>query len=255
MNGFADGLLLDLSIILAAIAVGSFIKGVTGSGLPQIAIPVMAVFLGVERAVVIMAIPSIVTNTWLIWRFRSSLRLSRDLPLLVIAGTIGAVVGTYGLETLDPAILALVLAAMIIFYLVVLGTNIDLHIPASRSRVVSGPVGLVAGAMQGATGMSGPLLTTYLHAYRLPKPVYVVSLVTLFQVYAVVQAVTLARLGLYSGTRFAESLFALVPIMLIMPLGARYADRLSQKAFDRWILLLLAASASKLLWDGVTGLW
>jgi hypothetical protein len=57
VSGVEGGVLLELGIILVAIALGSFVKGVTGSGLPQIAIPVMAIFLGVERAVVLMAIP------------------------------------------------------------------------------------------------------------------------------------------------------------------------------------------------------
>ena len=39
---------LDLVVIVAAIAIGAFVKGATGGGLPQIAIPVMAAFLGVE---------------------------------------------------------------------------------------------------------------------------------------------------------------------------------------------------------------
>ena len=60
-----------LVVIVTAIALGSLIKGVTGSGLPQIAIPVMAIFIGVEHSVVVMAIPGMVSNAWLIWRFRA----------------------------------------------------------------------------------------------------------------------------------------------------------------------------------------
>ena len=41
---------LDLVVIVAALAIGAFVKGATGGGLPQIAIPVMAAFLGVERS-------------------------------------------------------------------------------------------------------------------------------------------------------------------------------------------------------------
>ena len=63
MNGTSP---LDLVVIVIAIAVGAFIKGATGGGLPQVAIPVMAPFLGVEHAVVLMAIPGIVSNAWLV---------------------------------------------------------------------------------------------------------------------------------------------------------------------------------------------
>ncbi len=245
---------LELAIILVAIGLGSFIKGVTGSGLPQIAIPVMATFLGVERAVVIMAIPGVVTNTWLLWRYRSYLRATRDLPVLLVTGIIGAVVGTIGLQRLNAAVLSLVLAASIVLYLVVFLGKSDFEVTPAVSRYTSPPVGVVAGVLQGATGMSGPVLTTYLHGFRMDKAIFVVSLVTLFQVFAVTQVVTLFRVGLYTEGRIVESFVALIPIMVIMPIGARLADRLSPRTFDRWILLLLVGTVGKLLYDGFTGI-
>ena len=60
---------MDLVVIVVAIGVGAFVKGVTGTGLPQIAIPVMAAVIGVERAVIIMAIPGILSNGW--WSART----------------------------------------------------------------------------------------------------------------------------------------------------------------------------------------
>lgn len=255
MSGIDRTLVLEFTVILVAIGVGSFVKGVTGSGLPQIAIPVMAVFLGVERAVVLMAIPGVVTNSWLLWRYRGQLRATRDLPILIATGTVGAIAGTYGLDVFDPAILALILAAITVVYIAMVTSSLEVHLKPEHSRLTSGPVGLAAGALQGATGISGPLLIAYIHAYRLPKAVYVVSLATLFQVYAVVQVMMLWQVGLYTGGRLVESLLSLLPMMLILPLGARYASRISQQAFDRWVLALLAATAGKLLWDGVTGLW
>lgn len=255
MSALTGSLAFELAVILVAIGLGSFIKGVTGSGLPQIAIPVMATFLGVERAVVIMALPGVVTNTWLLWRYRSHLRATRDLPVLLVTGITGAVLGTIGLQRANAAVLSLVLAAAIGLYLAVFLSKSQFAVTPGVSRYASPPVGLVAGVLQGATGMSGPVLTTYLHGFRMPKQVFVVSLVTLFQVFAVTQMVTLFRVGLYSGSRLAESVIALVPMMFIMPLGARMADRLSAQGFERWILVLLIGTAGKLFYDGTTGLF
>jgi hypothetical protein len=76
----------SLAVIVTAMAVGAVVKGVTGSGLPTIAIPVMAGFLGVERAVVVMAIPTVVTNSWLLWEHRHHASGARDLPLMLGCG-------------------------------------------------------------------------------------------------------------------------------------------------------------------------
>jgi uncharacterized protein len=245
--------LMDLAIIVIAIALGSFIKGVTGSGLPQIAIPVMAIFLGVERSVVVMAIPGIVSNTWLMWTYRSHLDRSRDLPLLLSTGIVGAVGGTWLLKELDPRILSGVLAAIILLYILLRLTKPTFSLAPSVTRRLSPPVGLAAGTLQGATGISGPLLTTYLHSYRLEPQVYVVSLVTLFQVFAVVQAITLAGLGLFDRSRVLEGLLALVPMMVALPLGSRAARHMSPRVFDVWVLVLLVGSAGKLAHTAIWG--
>jgi uncharacterized protein len=244
---------LELVVIVGAMTLGGFVKGATGVGLPQITIPVMAIFLGVEHAVVVMAIPGVVTNAWLFWRHRSHLRATRDLPVLVGAGIVGTVVGTLVLDVLDPGLLGLVLAGVILLYVVIVIVKSDLAFPPGLTRYTSPPVGLLAGLMQGSTGMSGPVVSTYLHGYRLGKEVFVISVVTLFQVFTLAQAITLAQLGLYSSTRLVESLLALLPLMAAVPLGAWFSSRISRAAFDRLVIAILAFTATKLLYDSLTG--
>lgn len=243
----------EILIIVVAIFIGAFMKGVTGTGLPQVAIPIMAIFLGVERAVVVMAIPGVVTNAWMLWTYRRHFGATRDLPVLAAAGVAGAVLGSVGLKFLDPRLLAAVLAGVILSYLVLRFARPDVAMPPRVSRYASPPVGMAAGLLQGSTGISGPLLMTYLHTYRLDKQVYVVSIVSLFLVYAVSQTLMLFQLGLYTPDRMGESLLALVPVALALPLGGWLGGRLSARAFDYCILVILAGSAGKLLWDAVLG--
>lgn len=241
----------DVAIIIAALSLGAFVKGVTGSGLPQIAIPVMASLLGVERSVVVMAIPGVVSNLWLLWTFRESFGKTRDLPVLLALGIAGVVLGTWLLDALDPRVLSLTLAVLIVVYAGLFVSPVEFRLPARVTRWTSPPVGLAAGALQGATGISGPLVQTYFHSYRLDKHVYVVSIVTLYGVFSVVQVVTLAGLGLYTSARLFESALALIPMAVLLPLGTRVARRISQRAFDGWIVALLLATAAKLAYNAL----
>jgi uncharacterized protein len=241
----------SLSIILIAMSVGAFIKGATGQGLPQIAIPVMASFLGVEHAVVVMAIPSIVSNAWLMWTYRDHLQQTRDLPPMLVTGIFGAVVGTTLLTALDERVLSLALAAVIGLYVVVFFTQPEFRLEPAVTRYLSSPVGLASGVLQGSTGISGPLVSTYLHAFRLEKEAYVLSVTTVFMVFAVVQTVALAVLGLYDRARLAESLVALIPIMIMLGLGTRLTQTLSRRTFDLMIVALLIASGAKLVYDAL----
>lgn len=244
---------MDIVVIVVAIALGAFVKGVTGVGLPQIAIPVMATFFGVERAVVIMAIPGIISNALLLIANRDAVRLTRDLPALLATGVLGAVVGTVALKTLDGDILSLVLAAMIGVYVVVVTLHPGFVLRPALTQVISPPVGLVAGALQGATGISGPLLSTYLHGFGLAPHVYVFSLSVLFIVFSAVQTATLFSIGLYTSSRLVESMLALIPIAIFLPLGSRVARRLSAEVFKRIVLVLLLATAAKLVYDALSG--
>lgn len=243
----------ELAIIVTAISVGAFVKGATGGGLPQVAIPVMAPFIGVEHAVVIMAIPGIVSNAWLVWTHRHEARHTRDLPSLLVTSVVGAVIGTVALKSLDGHVLSGVLAAVIVCYIAVALAHPGFRFPPRFTRLASPPVGLAAGGLQGSTGISGPLLTTYLHGYQLRPRAFVFSLATLFFVGAVVQALTLAAVGLYTGNRLAESLWTLVPIAVFLPLGSAAAKRLSPETFQRIVLVLVAASAVSLVHDAVSG--
>ena len=244
---------LDLLVIVAAIALGAFVKGATGGGLPQIAIPVMAAFVGVERSVVVMAIPGVVANGWLVWTHRGEARDTRDLPVMLAGGAVGAVIGTLALEGLDARVLSGVLAALIIGYVVLSFARPGFHLPPRVTRVASPPVGVAAGGLQGATGISGPLLSTYLHGFGLRPRAYVFALATLFFGFALVQTVSLVAVGLYTPSRLAQSLLALIPIAVALPLGSWAARRMSVTAFNRVVLVLLLASAVALAHEAVTG--
>ena len=243
----------DLAVIVVAIAVGAFIKGATGGGLPQLAIPVMAVFLGVEHAVVVMAIPGVVANGLLVWSHRAEAPRTRHLPAMIGAGIVGSVVGTVLLKSLDGRVLSGFLAAVILGYIVLSVAKPGFTLPEAVTRIGSGPVGLAAGGLQGATGISGPLLTTWLHGFGMPPRTYVFALSSLFFVFSAVQAIALAGVGLYTPARLLQSLLALVPILVALPLGVRAAKTLSARTFQRVILVLLAASVVSLVRDTFAG--
>jgi uncharacterized protein len=244
---------LDLLVVIGAIALGSFVKGVTGTGLPQIAIPVMATSVGVEHAVVVMAVPGIASNAWQVWANRDAARETRDLPSVTAAGVVGCVAGTVVLSSVDARLLSVVLAVVILCYVLVVLRRPDVSLAPSVSRYTSPPVGFLAGGLQGSTGVSGPLLTTYLHGYALSPAAYVLSLSVLFLAFSTVQVVSVAALGLYTADRLRDSLLALVPIAVMLPLGSRLSRRLPTAVFRRVVLAGLAVTACSLLVNALRG--
>lgn len=236
-------------IVALSVAAGSVLKGVTGVGGPIIAVPVLAAVVGVERAVVVMSIPGLAMNLYLLWRFRRAAHETRDLPVLAVTGTVGVALGVWALASLDDRVLSALLAGAIILYLLVRLAKPTFEIPPTTSRVLSPVVGFGSGVMQGSTGISAPIVATYVHGFNLPRDGYVLAVSVLFAVFSMAQVAVIGSVGLYTPTLLAESLLACVPAVALLPVGDAIGRRLSAGSFNGIVLASLAALAGKLVFD------
>lgn len=243
--------LSDLVIAFLAVAAGSFVKGVTGSGLPLIGIPFMATFLGVEHAVVVMLIPSLVANIWIVWTNRQVAADARHLWPVFVLGSVGTVVGSWILVSFSDRWLSLALAMMIILYGAVFITKPDLQFRRSFTDKANIPVGLVGGLLQGATGVSGPVIATYLHGMRMARTTYLFAITAIYGLFGAIQVFALIALGAFTGERVLQGLAALVPLALALPPGIWVSSRISHTTFERTVLALLLVVAGRLVWNSV----
>ncbi len=240
-----------LLIIGVALAAGGLVKGATGTGLPMVAIPVMAAFIGVPHAVAVMAIPTIATNLWLIWSHRDGASPGSSLLPFLVAGVLGVGLGTWGLVEFDDRVLSLIMAGLICGYVVLLAVKPDMRIADGLNRQIAPGVGLVSGTLQGATGMSGPVVVTYAHARRLERGGHVFLVSSIYGTFAVIQAPALFSVGILTPSRLLESALALVPILVFMWLGTRLARSFSKRTFNRVIVGVLVLMAVKLVYASV----
>lgn len=237
-----------------AVTFGSLSKGITGIGLPMIGVPILATFFGVEQAVIIMAVPTFLTNVWLMVEHRRQFAATRDLPVLVVLGFAGTVLGTVFLTRVDPAIPAIILGALILAYLGQRLVRPSMSFREEVTRRTSPFVGFAGGALQGTTGVSGPIIATYIHGFGLRREAFILSITTVFQSYALVQVATFAALGRFDATNLLLAGVALVPILVALPVGIRLGRRLDARRFEQLLMAILVVSSAKLLFDGVRGL-
>ncbi len=244
----------SLIVIVAALLIGSIGKAITGFGLPLIAIPVMAVFIGVETAVVVMVIPTGYSNVALLWKFRKT---SGGVPGLWLGITIGLLtigLGTWLLKVLDPALLRLILAGWIGVYLASRAVGFSVSQAAgARRALVAAAVGL-GGICQGATGIAGPVVVTAMHAMRLDRDVLVFALSAIFFSYSIAQTASMTLFGLFTAERVVQGLIAIIPVAAGTWLGLWLGHRIGAKTFNACVLVLLTIMGLKLAHDGIAGL-
>ncbi len=238
-------------VVLASLA-GATVKSVTGMGYPVLAVPLIAVVVGVEDAVVVVALPNLAANAYLWWESRDARSQTRDLPRLVSFGVVGAVVGTFALVRLPEEPLLVVLAATIAVFVVNFVRRPDVAIDPRTATRWSPVVGAVVGMLQGAIGVSGPVVATWVHGYRLPPRVYVHTVTTIFGITGAVQIALLVVQGQFDRDRLVAAAFAAVPVAVVTPLGVRLRDRLAGPSFDRAVLAVLLLSAGSLLVDALS---
>ena len=237
----------EIVVVVAVVCFGAFIKSITGVGLPSIAVPVIALFTSVEDAVVVIALPAFVMNLALIARHRVGAGKAVHLPVLVGAGIVGAAVGTFLLKELDDQVLLLVLAVVVVGYIATNIVSTNFTWPAGLIAPASPAVGLAAGVLQGAAGISGPLIGTWLHGLRLGRDGFIYAMTLLFLVNGAVQFVVLGALGLYTSGRVAATVLTVIPAAVMLPIGGWVGKRMAPAIFDRLVLVLLACSAVALL--------
>jgi len=236
----------EIIVVVAAILLGSLVKSVTGMGLPIIAVPIMALFVSVEDAVVIISAANVAMNGALSWREREHRNETRDLPTLALVGVAGAVLGAFLLAALPERVVMAALAAMVLAYVVRFVTAPNVRVSPPTSARWSPVVGFGAGVSQGSTGISGPIVATWIHAYRLPPGAYIFSVTLLFCITGFAQLSVFAIDGRLFD-RIGAVALTFIPVFAMMPFGTALRRRLSGQGFDRAVLAVLTASAVALL--------
>ena len=243
----------ELIVVGVASALAMLVKSVTGLGYPLIAIPMVAAVAGVETAVVVVTLPNAVANLLIAWRTRGARSQTRDLLALTSSSALGAALGTFVLVSVPEEPLLAVLAASVLLFVVRSLWFGDLVVAPGAGRRAAPPVGLVSGVMQGAVGVSGPIIGSWLYAYRLPREAYILSLSVLFLLAGAAQIATLASIGAYDADRLVAAAAGLGPVLVLLPVGERLRARLSSAQFDRAVLGLLAIAAITLIIRAISG--
>ena len=232
---------IEIAIVLAAMLVAWTVKAVTGMGGPILVVPIASLFIDVETAVAVVAFPNLLSNLLLAVRERESISDTRDLPVLAGFGIIGAIGGAFVFVHApeDPLVILLIVALSI--YVITFFAKPDLRVGPDRSRRLAPGVGVIGGGFQGAIGISGPIIGSWIHSYRLPRNAHVLSVTSLFFITGTAQLIVIAANGKLAGLVLV-TLASCIPVFISVPIGTRLRDRLNSRTFDLAVVSLLCVS-------------
>ncbi|HSC94558.1 MAG TPA: sulfite exporter TauE/SafE family protein [Burkholderiales bacterium] len=229
------------------ILAGGTVKGIVGIGLPLVALPVMASFITVPKAIGLLLLPSFATSVWQTFhggQFRASVR--RLWPFL-IGMAAGTWVSARMLASFDARTLYLLLGAIVAIFAAVLYRRLVLSV-APRAEPWAGPaVGAASGLVGGLSMLFGTIYAMYLSGLKLGKEAFVAA-VALSNTWAtIVLAAAMANFDLLGGADFAGSLLALVPAFAGVLFGTWLRRYIDEERFRKTLAVVLFLIALNLI--------
>lgn len=236
--------MFDLSIpqlvaVFATFFAAGLVKGVTGMGLPTVAMGVFGALLSPLAAASLLIVPSLVTNVWQLVagpNLGTLLRRLWPMMLAVVAGTLFGSAWIVGGDTsLTTSLLGIALIAYSAYTLVAR----QLRVPRHAERWLSPLIGAITGVVTGGTGIFVIPAVPYLQALGLSKDDLVQALGLSFTISTIALAVGLGTHGVFEIKQLTLSALAVIPALCGMWAGQLLRKRISLVAFRRGFLICL----------------
>lgn len=230
---------LLIAAIFATFFVAGIVKGVTGMGLPTVAMGVLGALISPLTAAGLLIVPSFVTNVWQLLAGPSFGSLVRRLWLLTVAVVAGTFAGSSLLTSGNSLLTTAALGAALSLYSLHALFARQLRVSSRLEPWLSPLIGLVTGLLTGATGVFVVPAVPYVQALGLEKDDLVQALGLSFTVSTVALAAALVWHGAFRIDNLALSALAIVPALAGMWAGQIIRHRVSPATFRRWFLICL----------------
>jgi uncharacterized membrane protein YfcA len=229
---------MDILFIALVFVLAGLVKGVTGMGLPTVAVALLTLRMPPLEAAALLIVPSSITNVWQLSAGPALYPLWRRFRWLLLAVCLGtACAPLLGAAAWSGAVLGLALLGY-----GALGLGGWRMQVAPRAERWAGPLaGAVTGLMAGVTGVFVMPVAPYLQALNLHKDDLIQAMGMAFTVSTLALAAMLAARGQWHAAAAANSLLALIPAVAGMQLGQWLRGRMQPAVFRRCFFIALMA--------------
>lgn len=220
------------------------VKGVSGLGLPTVAVGLLGLFMAPGEAAALLIVPSLVTNVWQLVAGRHLVPLTTRLWPMMAGICLGTWAGGWLLVGLTIAWAGTALGVALVCYAVVGLRARKLAVAPRHERRLAPAVGALTGCVTALTGVFVLPAVPYLQGLNLDKDELVQAMGMAFTCSTLALAVNLACAGQFQAGAAGASFLAVIPALAGMAAGQWLRGRISLVAFRRVFfsaLLLLGA--------------
>lgn len=235
-----------VSAIATTFFLAGVVKGVTGMGLPTVAMGALGALLSPITAANLLILPSLVTNVWQLLAGPAFRPLLLRLWPMMLAIGIGTILGTALLAGGDTALSTAMLGGALVVYAGYTLVARPFAVPARVEAWLSPPIGMITGVVTGCTGVFVMPAVPYLQALGLEKEGLIQALGLSFTVSTMTLAAGLLWREALEVDHLLLSALAIAPALVGMWAGHAIRRLVSPATFRRWFLIGLTLLGAEL---------
>ena len=228
-----DLTLTHIAYVLGVYLLAGIVKGVVGLGLPTISLVLVVAIFGLKEAMVLLLVPSLVTNLWQgIFGGQLITLLHRIWPMLAALSVVTWFTTGIMFKS-DAGLLSIALGLVLLFYAGVSLATPQIPKPGRREVWMSPLVGALTGVSTGFTGTFVVPGVLFLQALRLGKDGFVQAMGICFTTATLALGVSLAVRGYMPADLGLLSIASVIPAILGMIFGQKVREKISETKFRR----------------------
>lgn len=242
-----------LAAIIATFFAAGIVKGVTGMGLPTVAMGVLGSLLSPVAAAALLLAPSFVTNVWQLFAGPQFGAIARRLWSMMITIIIGTLIGSRLLTGGNTGLATAGLGIALVIYAAYTLVAKPLKIPVRSQTWLSPLIGLLTGLMTGATGLFVIPAVPYIQSLDFKRDDLVQALGLSFTVSTIALGAGLLWHGAVPAADLLTSTLAVIPALIGMATGQVIRTRISPQLFRRLFLVFLVLLGLEMSLRGLFG--
>lgn len=229
---------LNLAIAATFVLAGT-VKGVTGMGLPTVAMGILGSLVSPVAAAGMLLLPSFLTNIFQLYEGGNLVALLKRLWPMMLTIVLGTVASSSLLAAGSSQATTIALGIALIIYALWTLFARPLHVPARHERWLSPLIGLLTGLLTGGTGVFVIPAVPYIQSMGLERDELVQALGLSFTFSTLALAAGLGWHGALQDITLSTSIMAVAAALIGLYTGQRIRKRISPLAFKRGFLVCL----------------
>lgn len=225
--------------LILIFVVAGLVKGITGMGLPTVAMGLLSILTPLPTAAALLVIPSLVTNIWQLFSGPSLIVILRKLWLMMLFILLSTIGGAAMLLSIDPALSRLGIGIALIVYAGYTLLSPVFTVPKKAEKWLSPLIGGITGLVTGATGMFVIPAVPYLQSLNLSKDELIQALGLSFTISTIALAIGLFIHDSFHFEQLSLSAFAILPALIGMWVGQKIRAKIPPKRFRQFFLIFL----------------